>query len=265
MRQLWLDCVPAVMPVRTLSRAPASSTDTPQPRHRWEPTGAPAQDREARRRNFPRPPGSAGRSRTTRRRHRSTPETDTRTPPPWLPGATEGNHGESTGIGDGRSSANARRTRAGRPPDRQRRQRAWKDSLCVFLLGGGVWRPVAPRGLLMVAWNASPEASRYGCCAGTSPSGKPPSPPASKNCRYAPKMRWGTSLGTGRGRLNRAACRPSCLADRSRKPKPRVLCLAPLRSPLLWWRPRRFACSARKRRDICSSCSRSPEIPRPRR
>jgi serine/threonine protein kinase len=32
----------------------------------------------------------------------------------------------------------------------------------------------------------------------------------------------------------RAACRPSCRADHSRKPKPRALALAPLRSPLLW-------------------------------
>src|ERR1035441_3860981 len=69
----------------------------------------------------------------------------------------------------------------------------------------------------------------------------------------------------GRGRLNRAACRPSCLVDRSRKPKPRVLLLAPLRIPPLWCRARRFACSARKPRDICSSCSRSPGIPRPTR
>ena len=74
-----------------------------------------------------------------------------------------------------------------------------------------------------------------------------------------------TPSPAGPSRLNRAAGRPSCLADRSRKPKPRVLCLAPLRIPLLWCRPRRFACSARTRLDICSSCSRSSGIPRPTR
>ena len=75
----------------------------PQPSHRGQPTGAPAQDGKARSRNFPRPPGSAGRSRRTRRRHQAprNPPRDGcwRTgpggrdqPPPWLPGATDGNH-----------------------------------------------------------------------------------------------------------------------------------------------------------------------------
>lgn len=106
-----------------------------------------------------------------------------------------------------------------------------------------------------------------GCCALAHLESSPITlaPPTSTNSRCAPKARRGTSPGIGRGRLSRAACRPSCLADRSRKPKPRVLLLAPLRIPPLWCRARRFACSARKPRDICSSCSRSPGIPRPTR
>ena len=35
------------------------------------------------------------------------------------------------------------------------------------------------------------------------------------------------------GQANTAAWRPSCLADCSRKPKPRILLLAPRRMPLL--------------------------------
>ena len=60
-----------------------------------------------------------------------------------------------------------------------------------------------------------------------------------------------------------AACRPSCRADRNRKPILRVLGLAPLRIPPLWCPARRSGCSARTCRDTCSSCSRSSGIPRP--
>jgi hypothetical protein len=72
----------------------------PQPRHGRQPTRArPKKDGEARRRNFPRPPGSTGTSR--RPRHRAPRKPTRGPPPPRLPGATDGNHGESTGTGGG--------------------------------------------------------------------------------------------------------------------------------------------------------------------
>src|ERR1019366_5013597 len=64
------------------------------------------EDGEARRRNFPRPPGRAGTGR--RPRHRAPRKPTRGPPPPRLPGATDGNHGESTGTGGGPGSANAR-------------------------------------------------------------------------------------------------------------------------------------------------------------
>ena len=65
----------------------------PQPSHAGSRPRTAQKDGEVRHRNFPRPPGSAGRSRRTRRRkHRAPRHWTPRPPPPRLPGATEGNH-----------------------------------------------------------------------------------------------------------------------------------------------------------------------------
>jgi hypothetical protein len=123
----------------------------PQPGHRWQPPGAPAQeDGEARRRNFPRPPGSAGRSRRTRRRHQAprNPPRDGcwRTgpggrdqPPPWLPGATEGN----TERAPAAAATPTHGERVGRPPDRQHLQRVSTPLPKKRKHRKSPWRPVA--------------------------------------------------------------------------------------------------------------------------
>jgi len=88
-------------------RGKQQQAGTPQPRHGRQPTRArPKKDGEARRRNFPRPPGRAGTGR--RPRHRAPRKPTRGPPPPRLPGATDGNHGGSTGTGGGPGSANAR-------------------------------------------------------------------------------------------------------------------------------------------------------------
>ena len=91
-------------------------------------------DGEARRRNFPRPPGRAGTGRRSRRWRRKRPTklrgrryvahgTSHQDPAKRAAGETDGNHGESTGTGFGPRQRQRTRTRAAGSCQQHPRQR----------------------------------------------------------------------------------------------------------------------------------------------
>ena len=137
---------------RAAGRTPQPAWIKPQP---GQPTRAPSQDREARRRNLPRPSGSARRSSRTRRWRRKRPAklrgrryvahgTGTRTTAAMGPGATDGNQGESTGTDGGPRQRQHTESKGSRQtPDRQQRQRVSADFSCVCFFGRGLHKPVA--------------------------------------------------------------------------------------------------------------------------
>src|ERR1035437_7854682 len=111
--------------------AGSSRAGPPQPSHsRGSQPPTAQKDGEARRRNFPRPPGSGGGSRRPRRWRRKPPTklrgrryvahgTSHQDPAKRPAGETDGNHGESTGTGGNPQRTPTHKRESGQAPDRQ--------------------------------------------------------------------------------------------------------------------------------------------------